>query len=641
MPVKFKILAALVLLAVLAVLGFFLILPDANQPASKILLPTRTADNSPASSIISLPTSGQASPVALPVSPVNSTPPDKPSLAGNTPLVAGPLFTPIALPSSLSPTPSQKVVTATGGRLQNGVCRFDGQEAASYLRPEHFEALQPQFRPAGQLPAAPTLYHLDMIVNPLDGSYSGQADIIFWNRAPDPMPGIMLRTYPDFYRSVGGSLNLKEAALDGKPLMLKDNGLTFVLGQGVEVPPCSQARLKVSFEGHTANQLREDAYAVGTFYSGQGFFALGNFYPQLALWQKPPGQARWEWAINPVRASSDLTAAESAFYEVNIKAPSAYQLIGSGLSKETTVAEGGQRAWHFVGGPLREFAVVGGNNFQAQILTGTTQGNVAVKVYTVNTPESAVVARQQDFARKARDVTIATLEEFSAAVGPYPYVEYTLVQFPLIGFNGIEWPMFSQFSFDLFRRSYVGQEQELDGLVYSKPGTLVVIHEVLHQWWYNLTGNDQQTEPFIDEGLTEYSAYLLPELRARRKGSNVEAARKIMRSGLDNLRNRVRQQDLPAYGDLRVNTPANGFSLKQAGFILYRKAPLFYEAYRNKFGDAALFTFFKNYYVKYRYQLVHFDELATELAQAAQGRESEARLLVNRWLNELQLAVDL
>jgi aminopeptidase N len=39
----------------------------------------------------------------------------------------------------------------------------------------------------------------------------------------------------------------------------------------------------------------------------------------------------------------------------------------------------------------------------------------------------------------------------------------------------------------------------------------VIVHEVAHQWWYSLVGNDQINYGFLDEGLTEYSTILFFE----------------------------------------------------------------------------------------------------------------------------------
>ena len=36
----------------------------------------------------------------------------------------------------------------------------------------------------------------------------------------------------------------------------------------------------------------------------------------------------------------------------------------------------------------------------------------------------------------------------------------------------------------------------------------VIVHEIAHQWWYNLVGNDQVAHAWLDEGLTEFSTAL-------------------------------------------------------------------------------------------------------------------------------------
>ena len=36
----------------------------------------------------------------------------------------------------------------------------------------------------------------------------------------------------------------------------------------------------------------------------------------------------------------------------------------------------------------------------------------------------------------------------------------------------------------------------------------IIAHEIAHQWWYGIIGNDQINSPWIDEALTEYSTIL-------------------------------------------------------------------------------------------------------------------------------------
>ena len=45
----------------------------------------------------------------------------------------------------------------------------------------------------------------------------------------------------------------------------------------------------------------------------------------------------------------------------------------------------------------------------------------------------------------------------------------------------------------------------------------VIVHETAHQWWYNLVGNDEYHEPWLDEALTEFSCVLFYDLN---KGYN-------------------------------------------------------------------------------------------------------------------------
>jgi aminopeptidase N len=46
---------------------------------------------------------------------------------------------------------------------------------------------------------------------------------------------------------------------------------------------------------------------------------------------------------------------------------------------------------------------------------------------------------------------------------------------------------------------------EYPGIVFSTPDTATVAHEVAHQWFYGLVGNDQYADPWLDESLTAFT----------------------------------------------------------------------------------------------------------------------------------------
>ncbi|HVF25042.1 MAG TPA: M1 family aminopeptidase, partial [Anaerolineales bacterium] len=86
---------------------------------------------------------------------------------------------------------------------------------------------------------------------------------------------------------------------------------------------------------------------------------------------------------------------------------------------------------------------------------------------------------------------------FESLFGPYPYGSLSVVQ------------------------SDLNDGQEYDGLVFlaskfydefdgSARSNLVAIgvHEMAHQWWFGLVGNDQAMEPWLDEAMAVYSEAL-------------------------------------------------------------------------------------------------------------------------------------
>src|ERR1041384_3632946 len=85
-----------------------------------------------------------------------------------------------------------------------------------------------------------------------------------------------------------------------------------------------------------------------------------------------------------------------------------------------------------------------------------------------------------DIARRAA----AAVDAMSAHYGPYPYDRLTVSVTPGLR-GGIEFPMHIQIGAGIARRH--------------------LVHEVGHQWFYGLVGNDQYRDPWLDEALTNYA----------------------------------------------------------------------------------------------------------------------------------------
>ncbi|MEA2521686.1 MAG: hypothetical protein QOI81_1332 [Actinomycetota bacterium] len=91
-----------------------------------------------------------------------------------------------------------------------------------------------------------------------------------------------------------------------------------------------------------------------------------------------------------------------------------------------------------------------------------------------------------DAAKYARAAAIRSMRTFSRDFGAYPYPEVDVVLPGFHGFTGMEYPT----------------------IVFSNPEELTIAHELAHQWFYGLVGNDQFSEPWLDESFATWASNL-------------------------------------------------------------------------------------------------------------------------------------
>ncbi|KUN29985.1 metallopeptidase [Streptomyces antibioticus] len=199
------------------------------------------------------------------------------------------------------------------------------------------------------------------------------------------------------------------------------------------------------------------------------FRFLGNALPVLAVHDAKG------WHLDPYVSTGESFYALASDFRVRIDHPSALKIPATGRTW-TTHGEPGRTVTHSVARQVRDFAWAAG---PFRTATDTSPGGVRVKSYWApNTPAAGVRLNRKD--------GVAAVDRFGSEFGHYPYGEIDFVMTKDFG-GGMEYP----------------------GLVIlgtTEEGSAVV-HEVAHQWWYGIVGNDEYGAPWLDESFAQYANY--------------------------------------------------------------------------------------------------------------------------------------
>jgi hypothetical protein len=190
---------------------------------------------------------------------------------------------------------------------------------------------------------------------------------------------------------------------------------------------------------------------------------LGSFFPLLAWdpregWQTdPPSAIGWETWTSP-----------TADFDVRVAAPPGLRVLASGAQ----VVAGRWRAR-----AVRDFALAVG---RFTVVRGTAAGPRPVRV--IVGVERGTRASARRFLARAK----ASLEAHARRFGPYP------------------WPAFTLVASDQDRFSWEYPTLVFESTTDPRPRQATA-HEVAHQWFYSLVGNNQARDPWLDETPTTWA----------------------------------------------------------------------------------------------------------------------------------------
>lgn len=420
-----------------------------------------------------------------------------------------------------------------------------------------------------RLPGA-TIYHIAIQIDPGLTRVRGQQVVGYTNQEEVALSEIVFRLFPNL---LGGRSVVNTLKVEGVPTVpvLYQDETALRVPLAAPLAPGQSLVIAMDFDVTVPKELERN---YGVLAAAQRVLALAHFYPYVAVYD----DEGWNDEIAPTQG--DVTYGDASFYIVRVQAPATLLLAGSGTVIDEQASADEQTVTYALG-PARDFYLAASPDY---VVTSAQSGETTVSVYA---PKAFSEAAQ----KTVKDASEA-LGVFATRYGPYPYTELDLAVTPTYAL-GIEYPGAIALTTDLLNPDTNTSASD-DALRRS-----VTIHEVGHQWFYNLIGNDQLDDPWLDESLTQYATW---QYFVAQGDSSAAAAY------YNSLRRRWSAVD---FAPLPIGQPVAAYEDRAYSAIIYGRGPLFFEALAERIGAAALTDFLSDYTRTYRWGIATPEGLRT------------------------------
>lgn len=317
-------------------------------------------------------------------------------------------------------------------------------------------AVPPAHAAPGISAAVPTSYELDLAYDPARrGTVTGTETIRFRNMGPAAIDRIWLRLWangPDRCRPARIDVSVSAPAV-AEPTV-DCTALPVRLGAAVGPGGAGEIVLGIAVSGRGGHDRFGRSGPARLF---------GNVVPVLAVTDQ------LGLHLEPYSDTGESFYSLAARWDATLRMPRRIRAATTGSVGAQSVA-GGIRTMTVASAGARDFGLAFVS--KPTVLHGRSAG-VSVEV----------LAASRRTGRKMLRAAKRSLRRLSARLGPYASSELDLVETRAKHEIAMEYPE----------------------LVFSPPDPVLVAHEVAHQWWYGIVGDNQAADPWLDESLASYS----------------------------------------------------------------------------------------------------------------------------------------
>lgn len=325
----------------------------------------------------------------------------------------------------------------------------------------------------------------------------------------------------------------------------------------------------------------------------EGNINLGNWYPIIAE------QVNGEFDMSPYYATGDPFFSAVANYDVKFSYPQNYLLCSTGESRSQ--AQGGITTSEISAKAVRDFAICLSSDSNI-VSTKTSNGT------TVNYMAEIGELEYNKFLNIAKE----SVEFFNKTFGDYPYSTISVVKTPFI-YGGMEYPNV------VFISDSIDDESEF---------LKVIVHEIAHQWWYGVVGNNEIKEAWLDESLSEYSTAMFFKEHGQYQINYEDIVDDALSSYvlyvdvIKTLRGEINTQM-----NLSVNEYQNDY---EYSYMVYVKGVIMFDSLKNMVGEKNLVSGLKKYYHDNKFKIATAEDFYVAFESAC---HQDLRTYFNGFLN--------
>lgn len=433
-------------------------------------------------------------------------------------------------------------------------------------------------REAGTLSGGQTLDYYNATGQTLDCVYFHLYPNAFAREEQPPLgSSSMEEMYPEGFDA--GGIAVSGATVNGAQATYALEGGDQVLKVTLSQPLAAGERASIALEFSVDVPVCQGRFGRT---AGGSMFRLAYAVPQVCAYDATG------WHTEGYTAVGDPIYSEAADYAVTLTCPAGMVAATSG---DTQTLVEGEETWTYTirGQAAREFAAVVGSGLQ--VLTAQA-GEVEVLSY--------YYGEQKEAAQRALEVAVEAVKVYSEAYCPYPAPRLSVVECGL-GNGGMEFPNLVMID----EPAYAEDAQSFQ--------EVVVAHEVAHQWFYSLVGDDQVNAPFLDEAFAEFSTAYYYEATQGKQAYQAQLA--AMRQELEES-----ETENPQLRAIPLTAGVADFeSASDYGNVIYTRGALLLASTRERLGDELFFQAMQRLTRQYAHGILTFDGLTKLLDELQAG----------------------